>query len=214
MNGRTSLQFFTFCFVCLLGSGAANLRANSVTFGLTGTVTTVDSPLTVQFSTGNTFSGTITFDDSSPDTYPDAPPFIGLYHNLFSAAHISFSNGYVLDFSGGSSDMIVDNTGPDLFDNYVPVTGASVGGMFPDLFEAELRDDQNVMLSSDHIPTAPPSYALADAHDGLLRFRSGQTTKFVNFNVTSLTAVPEPTTAALLIVGLALRPTMRRRPNC
>jgi PEP-CTERM motif-containing protein len=212
MNRRTILHATTLSCI-LLGFGHTALRANPVTFGLTGTVTTVDSPLTAQFSTGNTFSGTITFDDSSPDTYPDAPPFIGLYHNLFSAAHISFSNGYVADFSGGSSDMIVDNTGPDLFDNYVPVTGASVGGMFPDLFEAELRDDQNVMLSSDHIPTTPPSFALADVHDGLLRFKLGQTSKFVSFNVTSLTAVPEPATAALLIFGAALASILGRRSS-
>jgi hypothetical protein len=211
MNCR-SILLCTLSCIYSLAFGNTAVQANAVTFGLTGTVTTVDSPLTAKFSTGDTFSGTMTFDDSSPDTNPDAPPLIGLYHNLFLGAHISFSNGYVADFlSGGSSDMIVDNTGPDLFDNYIHVTGASVGGFIPNYFEAALRDDQGVMLSSDHIPTTPPAYALAEAHDGLFRFDSGQTSKFVSYNVTSLTAVPEPATTALLIISATLLAQLRRR---
>jgi hypothetical protein len=211
MNCRSILLCATLSCIYSLGFGHAPLRANSVTFGLTGTVTAVDSPLTIQFAPNDTFTGTVTFNDATAGSYPTSD--IGLYHNLFTAAHVSFSNGYVANFSGGNSDLVVDNTGPDLYESFVPVTGPNVSGMFLDILDYALRDDQNIMLTSTAIPTSPPSLALAEAHDGFLRFRSGQTSKFVSFNFTSLTAVPEPAKSLLLIVAAALLPASRRRPH-
>jgi hypothetical protein len=209
MNRRLILLCTTLSCIYLLGIGHTALRANSVTFGLTGTVTTVDSPLTAQFATNDTFTGTVTFNDATVGSYPTSS--IGLYHNLFTAAHLAFSNGYVADFSGGNSDLIVDNTGPDLYESFVPVTGSNVSGMFLDILDYAMRDDQNVMLTSTAIPTSPPNLALAEAHDGFIRFRSAQTSKFVSFNLTSLTAVPEPATSMLFLAAAALLPPSRRR---
>jgi hypothetical protein len=187
-------------------------RANNVTFGFTGTVYQVDSPLNSQFAIGNTVQGTYTFNDADVDT--SAPNDLGLYQNPFVAANVSFSNGYSATYnSGGSGKLIlVDNGGsPDRYSVFIPMSGANVSGYSTEVFNLELDDNQGTMLSSDQLPTTPPSLALAELKDGYLRFGQGQADSWVWFNLTSLSLVPEPSTVSLLLVMAALTHPIRRR---
>lgn len=200
---------------------AAQVRAASYSFAFTGVVTAVDSQLAPQFAVGQTISGNYTFDSAGIDTLAD--PSVGFYEDVLVAANAVFSNGYTVnrDPSGVAELILVDNSNtPDLYDVFIPVNGALVNGASPDLLEFFLQDNNGTMLSSDDLPLTPPTYALAEAHGGLLRFDLGPNSYYVDYNLLSLNAVPEPATAILAIMpclaALCVRRPSRyhRLPTC
>jgi len=207
---RRPIRTFATATILLSALIVSELRANQHTFGVSGVVTSVDSPLGSQFAVGDTLQGTYTFDDADVDTY--APPDLGFYENPFISATVPFSNGYSATYNSLATSklILVDNAGnPDLYEVFIPVNGPIVSGMSAQLFEFYLQDNQGAMLASDDLPTSPPNFALAESAKGFLRFGNEQSQRFVYFDLVSL--VPEPSTATLLGVIAALLLPMRRR---
>jgi hypothetical protein len=102
----------------------SNVGAEPVTFRFEGTLTQVDTPLQGTFSTGDSFSGTYTFDSDSPEN-PEKE-----YLNAISA--MSFSSGaYVASASNGNIDL--HNVESFVFNNAfsAPISGSLVGDFVP-----------------------------------------------------------------------------------
>jgi PEP-CTERM motif len=192
--------------------GAVPLRANTHTFAFTGEVTSVDSPLTSQFSIGDLLSGVYSFDDTAVDTNASADT--GFYEDALFEVTVSFDNGYSAQFDplGISQLILVDNSSSDLYDLEIPMTGPPVSALEPDLMAITLIDNDGTMLTSDDLPTSPPETSLAETADGLLRFPTGpMTSSLVQFDLLSLTSVPEPSTAALMAFMGGMLLQWRRR---
>jgi len=197
------------CVVSTLGAviGLASVaNATSITFLATGTVTSVPGELAGVFSVGDAMTALYTFDSAAVDTLP-ADPGIGRYATTISSfsvgSYSGTSNGGLIDVRHGLNNSYFarvsqpDIIGPDVAG--LPLTGLqiiaiSVSGAAP--------------FENDSLPLTPPE--LSDFE--ILNFNlSFDETSFVVGSFTSLTLVPEPSTALLLGTGLLAMSATRRR---
>ncbi|WP_425399580.1 PEP-CTERM sorting domain-containing protein [Aeoliella sp.] len=197
----TSMVWAVCVLVALIAATNSNAAVQKYLF--TGEVTTVDAALSSDFSPGDQVAGFYSFDDTVADSNPD--PDVGTYEGHLTASIVNVSSGYTasLDLADTIDLTLLDNAFPTGGDNYVvsyALVGPDVNALSVEQFLLDALDEDGAMLTSDDLPASPPDISLAESATGYIRFE-GQ--NFVNFELLSLRAVPEPSTYVLGI-GLAL----------
>jgi hypothetical protein len=183
-------------FAALAALGTSRSQADLITFYFQGTVNNVNPVLSGEFSVGERFSGSYTFDSDTPNTSGGDPPNFGLYTGALTA--LSFT---IDSYTGSATDgdiNVWDNVPSDTYQvTSRVVTGPNVSDFELTLFQLEIGDSTNTALTSVALPLTPPN--LEDFDRGFLRIgfqRPGeaftpQVTVF-NFNETGvLAAVPD-----------------------
>jgi hypothetical protein len=150
---------------------------------------------------GDPFSGSFTFESTTPDRDPKDPIF-GIYLNALSS--VSGEAGGV-QFSGplsGTGDILtvttVINDHPTFHDTYgirafVDLLGAPV------MFEWSFRARDGAIFSDDSLPVVPPDLALLDTARLELFSESAPFVGTIGGDITLL--VPEPGTLCLLTLA-------------
>ncbi len=100
---------------------ASNAHANAMTFNFSGELSSVGTPLSGAFATGNKFSGSYTFDSNATSDYSDPAP-IAFFANAISNLSLSLgskpytasaTNGNIgYDYEGGDASYDASATGP------------------------------------------------------------------------------------------------------
>lgn len=200
------------CATVLLAPVAA--KAAPVTFSFTGTVTAVDAALAGEFSLGESVVGSYTFESTTPDSDP-GDPTLGIYDNAITAFSATFGGDYTVT-QGLDNDISVANGPPgnDVYQVFLTnptaptVAGLSLGALF-----LGIGDFESNVFNSDALPLTPPDLAEFDFDISGAIFLDSPINQGMNFQLTSLTLVPEPSTLAFVALGLMGVCCHRRKPN-
>lgn len=209
MIGRRlrAVTWFTTLGLILVGMLTA-AAAGPITFDFAGSVTSVVPALSGTFSPGDTFSGSYTFESTTPDADPSPGGFyagaiIGL---TFTIGPYTGTLGLC---SSGPCDIFVQDNGfgpcasvDCYFLNVIP-SGPSVAGVIPTSFQIGLNDFTGLAFSSDALPLTPPDLSLFLPFFGVNfdSFAFGVEGSITSFTLAS--PVPEPSTLLLLAAGIA-----------
>lgn len=208
---RTKLYIALVC--CLAAWGIPSIaRADLITFAFEGEV----DPGSIDDADGllppsPTFSGTMTFDSSTPDLIP-GDTSKGVYSGTLVSLTFDFGGGLSSTTSSFDDDAIsvTDNS---FGDSYVASSeGTDAMGNYA-TFYLSLNDSTESMLSGIALPVTPPDVSAADDTEFYADIDSGSSYVGVGGLVTSLTLVPEPTSIFLLALG-GLVIVRRRRIRC
>lgn len=227
---RPILRAATVCLTAFVALGPA--RGAEVTFAFEGEVVTVgDLLIPAGFAVGEPIEGWYAFDSELPDFEP-SDPTAGRYAPL---AGMFFSIGLTGDpylgvIGSGTSDIVVYDDVPDspILDRYIVTLrdpdGDPVEGMAPSSFALQLTDPTATAFASDALPLDPPplsDFTVENTNTSFITLNFGiapGTAAQVRGRVTSLTRMPEPTTASaglaaagVLGGALALRRRARSR---
>lgn len=182
------------------GAGSSITFATPVTFYFGGVITEVDDPMNVlmgRIEVGDPFSGSYTFDLSTPDLDPS--PMFGLYDDAFTRMQLTVGDESFIHPTDSFSIISINDLehGRDLY-----TAGA---GVFLDQialsFGIQLSDPDRLLLESDLLLAVPPELGEADFR----RFglSSSQLLEVdVDGVLDYLSVVPEPTTGLLCVVVL------------
>ena len=180
------------------------VRATPITIQFNGVVDSVSAFFpTGQFTVGQTLSGTFTFDPTIPETIVAGTT--SRYDALIDAQFVVGT--YAGTFSPGSNNGIyIGSTFPDFYQVISSFAGAAILSMSPQYFGLELIDPTGTAISSSALPTLAPDLASFAQHSWSLGFAPlhGRSA-ILSGHLTSIRhngAVPEPTTFALLVLGI------------
>ena len=204
MYCKTWLRSSTYCAVVLATPVAAT--AAPVTFGFTGVVTEVGATLAVEFSVNEPIVGKYTFESTTADSSPGDPVF-GVYINAITTFTATFGGNYTV--THGLDNNIYVGEGP-LSNDFIWVdvtnpTSAPVAGLNLFALFIRLADSDSTVFASDALPLTPPDLSEFDIDVSVMLFSEPGKANTVDFRVTSLTFIPEPSTltlAALAVLGL------------
>jgi len=205
----------------LLGA-VTTAEAAPITFAFTGTVQQVVPALSGTFQPGDAFSGSYTFESTTPDTDPS--PGFGLYANGMTS--LTFTIG---SYTGGadcsaaaSCNIAVQDGGPGdcaLTDCYLVTakhpTGPSVEGVLPTDFALSLLDNSGLALSSDALPLTPPdisNFSITFFGVNFDDFAFGVQGKLTSLTSQAAGTVDEPS-VLFLVAGAFLGLVLQRRPR-
>lgn len=189
----------------VLVAWSAPSRADLITFSFAGTVDSVDPALAGTFSTGQTLTGTYTFQSTTPARAGSNSTFA-----VFDAlTHLNFALGSYAATSSGAPEIQVDNNPPlPDHDRYAVLsrasdglTGPAVAGMNLDSFGFRLDDSTDTVFSDALI--LPTSLNLSDFDNRrfFIFFTDGTSPSIVSGTITALSSVPEPSSLALAGIG-------------
>lgn len=204
---RRSLILSFLAVACAAPAASAGL----VTWEFGGVITAVDDPLGIAtglVDVGSPFSGSFTFDPTTPDTHPDLPR-LGRFNNAIVDLDGVVGN---LAFSGAgtfNSIRVFDRIAWAETDSY---NISVVDLMTPMLGETSdlsfiLQDSTGEVFSDDSLPAIPPHF-----DSTFFRLQTASENVVLTGEITSV--VPEPSALVLLVVGVVpflLRKSHRRR---
>jgi len=200
---RTGLGAGLFCALLMV---PGHSDAAPVTFNFGGSVSDVQGTVFAAGGSGaNGFgsslplSGNFTFNSATPDVLSSDPTW-GLYVNPVQNLTVNVGT-YTAMFSPGSSVLqVIKNPGAgDTYRLTVNgLSGSTVNGQFPTLFELDLINPSGNSFTSDQLPTAPPSLASFSANQWRLVFNG--VGNRVQGALTSLVPLP----AAVWLFGAGL----------
>ncbi|NGZ96164.1 MAG: hypothetical protein CV089_08565 [Nitrospira sp. WS110] len=209
--------------LCALLLATGRSDAAPVTFNFSGSVSEVHGGVFTSggsgangFSSSLPLSGNFTFDSTTPDVLSSDPSW-GLYANPIQNLTVNVG-GYTAAFSPGSSVIQVIKN-PGLGDTYSltvnGLTGNTVNGLFPTMFEVELSSPNGNVFSNDYLPTAPPSLSSFASNQWRLIF-SGAGNR-VQGALTSLVPLPAAVwlfgAGLIALVGLGSRGLAQRKDS-
>ena len=189
----------------LLVAWSAPARADLITFSFAGTVDSVDPALAGTFSAGQSLAGIYTFDSATSARAGSTSTFA-----VFDALkNLSFTLGSYAATSTGAPEIQVDNNPPlPDHDRYSVLsrasdglTGAMVSGLALDSFGFRLDDSTNTVFSDALILPTSLNLANFDNRQFFIFFTDGTSPSVVSGRITSLRAVPEPSSVVMLGVG-------------
>ncbi len=191
--------------VGLLSLSAA-ARGGPVTWEFAGVVTNVRDPgnlLGGAVTIGSPFSGSYTFESTTPDAYPQLPDD-GAYSGAVSDLHGSVGAlGFTL-WTNSRADIGVYNNFPPGFDDYAVLGYVIFIGQFTQ-FGLGMRDSSGNAFQSDALPLDPPPLTLFDSTGfGSPGFSFGDPLERFHVGGVLTQLVPEPGTVTLLLGSLLL----------
>ena len=193
----------------LLATATTSAKAVPITFNFEGLVTDglSDDPLGCLVS-GNTFSGSYTFESTTVDQNPSADD--GFYPQL-GANTMTLTFNASCDFTT-NYDLTINNSPPPGNDAYLLDHAAPViEGPFQIFMSIELIDGDGLIFNNDDLPLTPPDLSffqdLIDGNNVTISGESAELSFMFEGELTSL--IPEPATISLVsLAGLLL---LRRR---
>ena len=204
----------------IMASGANAAPLYSVT--VSGTVSSVEAPLGVEFVVGEAFTFSYTFDFDTPDT--QAPTDTAFYQSAINSASLNIGD-YPLTAVGLGNIVVRDDAfGSDQYGVLIedPIfastrpgavhQGGSVAGLVPFAIVVTLRDNDSSVFASDALPTMLPLLSLFEVKEFELGFagslepgRAFDTARVYGaINNITVSAVPLPATLPLFAGGLGL----------
>lgn len=200
----------------VLTFGTANITsAYIVEIEFEGTVTAVDSHLSSAFIVGDSVVGYYSYETDTVNTHAGGGSVAnehGIYEcvSVFTITLGSYeatSNVGALIYVGddlfGNRDRYVVSTSP-LYVDSDSLTGADVGGAYLRNWEISFDDMSKSVFSDASMPIPFPDlsrFNLDQSHMTFRPYSNPSDAYFVNFEVSSLTVVPEPAMLALVAVG-------------
>ncbi len=193
---------------------ASPARADVITFNFNGIWTSTATALSPLDFTGSTVSGSYSFDTNIPDANPS--PTAAIYAaltNLTGAVsgpnHFEFgaTSGNITIWDNNPSGYAPPNAYADQY-GVGPSGGTPSGGLSCCSFVKfmlgiyESGTDPS-LFSNTTLPLVPPAPNQNAYIAVYLRPQAGGAAVPINFRLTSLTAIPEPTSVLLLGSGLA-----------
>lgn len=173
--------------------------AGLVTFNFTGAVGDVNKTLFPALNSGQTLSGSFTFDDATSDS--NGSLGVGRYNNTITALSVNVGP-FAGTLGAGNNFIKIGNGSTDSYEVRAPLTGAPVQGHDPLYFRVLLRDPSGSVFGTDSLPTTAPSLSSFASDRFRLVFENGAGVARVKGNLTSLTAVPLPPAVILFGAGL------------
>lgn len=214
MNRRKRLSVMIVALAFAAETGQT--RASPITWEFAGEITRVSDPNDFfggAVIVGSPFSGSYTFESTTPDSDPDDARF-GLYDNAITSISGEVGNLTFLgpfrstNFPPGSTNFIWISNDPAL-DDYLVRSGINLLGETVDL-EMLLVDGTGAMFRSDSLPLLPPDLGSLDTAGFSIFFESEASGFSIAAPLTSL--VPEPGTLALIGLGALVLLKRRRTP--
>lgn len=182
-------------------------QAIPVTFQFEGTIFNANSPLNATVLPGTLIRGSYTFDSMAPDTISD--PNSGSYA-MSNFAVTFLGRTYSMISSTGLREIRVQNSSTS--DTYnvllIPsgtdqaLSGPPINGLAPRSFQFNISGIG--LFTSDALPLMPPPLpsGIGTPPTFTMGFAGGGIAAGINGRLTSLTAVPEP--SSLMLMGLGL----------
>jgi MYXO-CTERM domain-containing protein len=180
----------------------------------TGTIESVDPALAAEFSVGESVSGSIRYEPTTPDS--EATSLHGRYEAIerstfrFGSHTATGSEGTIALSNQNSARPILSLPLEDRFDALTRVTGASFGGFAPFGVWLIMQDTSMTAFVSDSLPT---ELDLADFDSALVHFffDPGSQGLTATISTISVTPAPEPAVGAMVLAGLVALGLGRRR---
>lgn len=179
--------------------GVQSAYAVPITFYFTGTITSIRDSIPPYLNSsivpGGDFSGSYTFESSTPDDYPNDPwgrytfpasPSLLMILHIGDYTLVAPLNYIDVDNGTGTKDKYHVASGPLTFSDTAPHMYIDCSSLTQNVFD------------SDTLPTVPPDISLFDSHEfGLTAYEWA-----VYGQITSIT--PEPRSLAFLLIGLSI----------
>jgi hypothetical protein len=196
---------------CALSVVTQTARATPILVQFSGVITSVDADLSSRFDVGQQFTGTYTYESSTPNLF--GTPTTGVYLDAISAMTVTFPN-YIatLPFGGG---IFIENdqpVGSDYRDSYMislNIGGDSIGDFNANAVNIgflTLEATPPSVLDTIALTQPLPDPNLFDSQYFWLVFFNDDFTqrRDVMGTFTDLSAITVPEPASLLLVGLGL----------
>jgi hypothetical protein len=185
-----------------------------LTVSFQGTISAVDPLLASAFSPGQSVSGSFQIESTAADTV--ANPAVGLYLGPtnftygFGTYTATAAGGTASDFLRIDDDLVLGTNTVDIYAvEAAGVSGAAIGIFQPSRLLLTLGDATATVFSSDAIPTSLDLSTFSN-HSASIRFADNGDVALVTANLTSVAVIPEPSSSALVGLGL-LALCVRRR---
>ena len=185
------------------GLPANQAVAGLVTFNFTGAVSQVSTPLFPALNTGQTLTGSFTYNTATADS--NGSSNTGRYNDAITSLSVNlgpFAGTLGTATSLNSNFVKIVDSSTDTFDLRAPLTGSSVQGHDPLFFRITLKDPSGTVFGNDDLPTTAPSLSSFATNRFRIVFENGSGIAKVRGSLTALTAVPLPPAVILFGAGL------------